>query len=152
MKVGQLMPSFKGTDQDHNTVELSPEMGKPVVVFFYPKDSTPGCTKQACAFRDSYEDFQAEGATVLGVNSGSAESHRKFQENNRLPFPLLSDKSGKIRKLFGVNNDLFGLIPGRETFVFDGNGKLVYRFNSQFRFEDHAAEALKSLRKAVQKS
>ncbi len=147
MKIGEALPNFEALDQDLNAFKSENLQGKPAVVFFYPKDHTPGCTAQACAFRDDYEAFGEAGATVLGINSGSAESHRSFKEKHHLPFTLIADNGGKLRKLFGVSDDLFGLIPGRETFVFDADGKLVHRFNSQLRFEEHSKKALKVVEK-----
>ena len=130
LDVGDRLPDFEGTDQQGNSFTIDSLKGKPVVIYFYPKNFTPGCTKEACAFRDSYEDFTAMGAEVIGISTDSEKSHRRFADKYELPFILLSDSDGKIRKTFGVKKALFGLLPGRETFVFDHGGKLLSRFNS----------------------
>jgi peroxiredoxin Q/BCP len=117
---------------------------KPVVLFFYPKDDTPGCTKQACAFRDDYEEFGKLDAEVMGISSDSVESHRRFASKHDLPFTLLSDEGGKVRKLYGVQNN-FGLFPGRVTYVLDENGVVRHFFSSQLGVEKHVEEALQAL-------
>jgi len=110
------------------------------VLFFYPKDNTPGCTAEACAFRDEYQDFQDLGAEVIGISSDSEESHQKFTQKNRLPFPLLADRGGKVRKLYEVPGVLLGLIPGRVTFVIDKEGIIRYIFNSLSGATDHVSK------------
>ena len=107
------------------------------MIFFYPKDDSPGCTREACYFRDLYEVFKEADAIVIGISGQSVESHRKFADKYRLTYTLLSDKGNKIRKLFGVPGDILGLLPGRVTFVTDRNGKIVHIFNSQFQAERH---------------
>ena len=119
------------------------------MIYFYPKDDTPGCTKQACTFRDQFAEFEDFGATVVGVSNDSPEQHRSFQEKHRLPYRLLSDQNGKLRKKFGVESSLLGLIPGRETFIFNAKGELIHKFNSQLKMEQHIQEALKALETAV---
>jgi len=118
---------------------------KPVVIFFYPKDDTPGCTKQACTFRDEYEGFRQLDAEVIGVSSDSVESHRNFATRHGLPFTLLSDEGGKVRKLYGAYNT-FGLVPGRVTYVLDEDGMVRHIFSSQLGVEKHVEEALEALR------
>src|SRR5512138_38305 len=113
---GRKAPDFSLPDQDGKMHKLSEYRGKPVVLYFYPKDDTPGCTKEACSFRDQYEDFVAAGAEVLGVSSDDEAAHRKFTEKYRLPFTLLSDRGGAVRKLYKVPATL-GLLPGRVTYV-----------------------------------
>jgi len=115
-----------------------------VVLYFYPKDHTPGCTAEARAFRDRYETFAAAGAEIVGVSSDSIESHQRFAGKLRLPFPLLSDAGGAVRKLFGVEKTL-GLIPGRATFVIDGDGVVRHVFASQLEATKHVDEALSAL-------
>jgi peroxiredoxin Q/BCP len=117
---------------------------KPVVLFFYPKDDTPGCTKQACAFRDDYEQFGKLDAEVIGISSDSVESHRSFAEKHFLPFTLLSDEGGKVRRLYGVSST-FGLFPGRVTYVIDREGVVRHVFSSQREAVKHVEVALKSL-------
>jgi len=121
--------------------KLRDRIGKPLVVYFYPKDETYGCTKEACSFRDQYEDFVAAGAEVIGVSRDDTASHAKFREHHRLPFTLLSDPDGTIASSWGVRNVL-GFIPGRVTFVFDKQGVVRHRFESNMRFGKHVDEAL----------
>jgi peroxiredoxin Q/BCP len=130
LETGDSLPVFKGTDQSGKMFDSSQLVGKAVVIYFYPKNFTPGCTKEACAFRDAYQDFCSLGAEVIGISTDSEKSHRRFADKYDLPFTLLSDVDGKIRSSFGVKKALFGLLPGRETFVFDSEGKLLMRFNS----------------------
>jgi peroxiredoxin Q/BCP len=118
---------------------------RPVVLFFYPKDNSAICTREACAFRDAYEDFVATGATVVGVSGDSAESHQGFAERHRLPFLLATDADGALRRAFGVPKTL-GLIPGRVTFVIDRNGIVRHVFSGQFAAERHVREALDAVR------
>jgi peroxiredoxin Q/BCP len=113
-----------------------------VVLYFYPKDNTPGCTAEACSFRDGYEDFVEAGAEVVGVSSDSAESHERFAVGNRLPFILLSDGGGEVRKLYEVPSTL-GIFPGRVTYVIDKGGVVRHVFSSQFGATRHVDEALK---------
>jgi peroxiredoxin Q/BCP len=127
--------------------KLRERIGKPLVVYFYPKDETYGCTKEACSFRDQYEDFVAAGAEVIGVSRDDASSHARFRDHHRLPFTLLSDPGGSVASSWGVRS-LLG-IPGRVTFVFDKSGVVRHRFDSNLRFGKHVDEALevvKSLR------
>ena len=127
-------------------VRLSDYKGKKaVVLYFYPKDNSPGCTKEACAFRDSYEAFKDAGAEVIGVSSDSEESHGLFSLKLGLPFLLLSDEGGKIRELYGVPSSL-GLIPGRVTFVIDKNGVVRHVFSSQLNAEKHIEESLRIIK------
>jgi peroxiredoxin Q/BCP len=147
VKVGAQAPEFALPDADGKPVRLADLRGKPVVLYFYPKDDTPGCTKEACSFRDQYQDFQDAGAVVVGVSSDSSESHRKFAQKHKLPFTLLSDAGGKVRKLYGVPATL-GLLPGRVTFVIDGEGVVRHVFNSQLAATRHVEEALGTLRTA----
>jgi len=116
-----------------------------VVLYFYPKDDTPGCTKEACSFRDQYQDFQDAGAEVIGVSSDAEASHEKFAAKHRLPFVLLADRSGVVRKQYGVPATL-GLLPGRVTFVIDRQGIVRHVFNSQLQATRHVEEAIAALR------
>jgi thioredoxin-dependent peroxiredoxin len=144
--VGDMAPDFELKDKDGQVVRLSDFRGKQsVVLYFYPKDDTPGCTAQACSFRDSYEDFKAAGAEVIGISSDSGSAHTKFMERHRLPFVLLSDIIGKVRKAYGAY-DLLGLIPGRVTFVIDKEGRVIHKFDSQLNPTKHIAEALAKLK------
>ncbi|KZV18261.1 peroxiredoxin Q, chloroplastic [Dorcoceras hygrometricum] len=143
---GTLAPSFTLKDQDGKTVNLSKFKGKPVVVYFYPADETPGCTKQACAFRDSYEKFKKAGAEVVGISADDSASHKQFASKYKLPFALLSDEGNKVRKEWGVPSDLFGALPGRQTYVLDKNGVCRLVYNNQFQPEKHIDETLKFLK------
>ncbi|MCF8465330.1 MAG: peroxiredoxin [Flavobacteriales bacterium] len=148
VNVGDIAPDFELKDKDGNLVKLSGFRGeKSVVVYFYPKDETPGCTAQACSFRDSYEDFKEVGAEVIGISSDGSSSHSGFAANHRLPFILLSDPIGKVRKEYGAY-DLFGMIPGRVTYVIDKQGKVIHKFDSQMSPTKHIKESLASLKKA----
>jgi peroxiredoxin Q/BCP len=121
---------------------------KPVVFYFYPKDNTPGCTAQACSFRDQYEDFKDLGAEVIGISSDSIASHNKFAKQYRLPFILLSDNDKKIRNLFGVKPSLLGLIPGRVTYVVDREGVIQMIFDSVMA-TNHIPKALEKIKNLV---
>src|SRR3989475_8375862 len=118
---GQKAPAFDLEGNDGKKHALEDYKGKTVVLYVYPKDDTPGCTKEACGFRDRYEDFRDAGAEVIGVSSDSASSHESFAKRHRLPFTLLSDARGEVRKRYGVPATL-GLLPGRVTFVIDREG------------------------------
>jgi thioredoxin-dependent peroxiredoxin len=143
--VGSKAPDFSLYSQSGEMVHLKDFLGsKPVVLFFYPKDDTPGCTKQACAFRDDYEGFGKLDAEVMGISSDSVESHRSFAAKHDLPFTLLSDEEGKVRRLYGVPASL-GLFPGRVTYVIDKEGVVRHLFSSQLGVEKHVEEALRAL-------
>lgn len=147
MKKGDKVPDLELKNKNGNPFKFSELIGeKAFVVFFYPKDFTPGCTKEACSFRDRYEDFKELGAEVIGISGDSAESHSKFADRYDLPYIFLSDKNKKAREAFGVKPNLLGLVPGRETFVFDKNGKLLHKFNSM-NAKRHMPEALTVLKK-----
>jgi peroxiredoxin Q/BCP len=131
LQVGDKIPNFTSIASDGSVFESQVIIGKQaVVIYFYPKDDTLVCTEQACTFRDQYEDFKALGSEVIGVSSDSVASHQKFSKRYNLPFILLSDQDKKIRKLFGVPNDLLGLIPGRVTYVANKEGIIDLVFNS----------------------
>jgi thioredoxin-dependent peroxiredoxin len=145
VSVGSKVPDFTSPSQWGEMVNLRDFLGsKPVVLFFYPKDDTPGCTKQACAFRDDYEKFGKLDAEVIGISSDSVESHKRFASKHDLPFTLLSDEKGKVRRLYGVPST-FGLFPGRVTYVIDEEGVVRHVFSSQLGVERHVEEALKAL-------
>lgn len=146
LKIGDVLPNFTAKDATGNVFDSANYTGKqPVVIYFYPKDNTPGCTVQACSFRDNYQDFKDLGAEVIGISSDSVQSHIKFKSKFNLPFILLSDNDKKIRKLFGVENSLL-FLPGRETFVADKNGIIKMIFNSMSS-KIHITKALQVLKK-----
>jgi peroxiredoxin Q/BCP len=145
IKTGDRAPDFTLADKDGLAVGLSDLLRKgPVVLYFYPKDETSGCTAEACSFRDSYEDFKRAGAEVVGISSDSAGSHKGFADHHRLPFILLSDGGGTVRKLYGVPKTL-GLIDGRVSYVIDREGIVRHVFNSQLNATKHVKEALAAL-------
>jgi peroxiredoxin Q/BCP len=144
VRVGAKAPDFALTSQSGEMLRLKDFFGKLVVLFFYPKDDTPGCTKQACAFRDDYEKFGKLDAEVIGISSDSVESHKRFASKHDLPFTLLSDEKGKVRRLYGVPST-FGLFPGRVTYMIDEEGVVRHVFSSQLSVERHVEEALKAL-------
>jgi len=148
--VGDLAPNFPLPSQTGEQISLADFRGKQaVVLFFYPKDGTAVCTKEACSFRDAYEDFVQAGAVVMGVSSDPVESHRAFASGHRLPFVLLSDVDGSLRKAFGVPKTL-GLLPGRVTHVIDKQGVVRHVFSAQFSADRHVAEALAVVRQLAQ--
>ncbi|MFN3754405.1 peroxiredoxin [Flavobacterium sp.] len=147
LQVGDKILNFSAIDTNGNQFESDSVVGKKsLVIYFYPKDDTRVCTEQACSFRDQYEDFKALGAEVIGVSSDSVKSHQKFAKQYRLPFILLSDSDKKLRKLFGVPNDLLGLIPGRVTYVIDKDGIVQLVFNSMSG-KIHIQKALEILKR-----
>ncbi|MEX2597863.1 MAG: peroxiredoxin [Salibacteraceae bacterium] len=145
MNIGDKIPSFSLPDQDWNELSDKEVLGQPFIIYFYPKDDTPGCTKEACSFRDSYQDFEEAGARVIGVSSDSPEEHNRFKSKHDLPFTLLSDRKKELQKAFNVPTNFFGMIPGRVTYIFDKEGTLIHKFNSQMKAEKHAAESLKAI-------
>jgi peroxiredoxin Q/BCP len=145
LKIGDKVPNFTALDTLGNKFDIQNLVGKkPLVIYFYPKDNTPGCTAQACSFRDQYEDFLELGAEVIGISSDSVASHKKFSKQYRLPFILLSDSEKKIRTLFGVPNAVFGLLPGRVTYVANKEGIITMQFDSMLATK-HISKAIAAL-------
>jgi peroxiredoxin Q/BCP len=143
--VGSKAPNFTLLSGSGEMVRLEDFLGKkPVVLFFYPKDDTPGCTKEVCAFRDGFDEFRELDAEVVGISSDPVESHRCFAERHSLPSTLLSDEGGKVREFYGVPTT-FGLFPGRVTYVIDKGGVVRHIFSSQLAVEKHVEEALEVL-------
>lgn len=143
VQVGEHAPTFTLHAQDGATVNLEDLLGKRwIVLYFYPKDDTPGCTTEACSFRDQYEVFKEAGAEVIGVSSDSADSHQRFATKYHLPFLLLSDEKGAVRKLYGVPTTM-GILPGRVTYVIDKEGIVRHIFNDMFNSPKHITEALR---------
>ena len=145
MRIGDRIPEITLKDANGIQVNLN-ELSGPLVVYFYPKDETSGCTVEACEFRDRYEEFHALEAHVIGISHDSVESHRRFADRHNLRFTLLSDENGIAKTAFDVKDSLFGLLKGRETFVFDNEMKLVYRFRSAIHFRQHISNALNALK------
>lgn len=142
LQIGDRAPDFSATTHDGSSIRLSDYFGKrALVVFFYPKDGTSICTQEACAFRDSYEQFTDAGADVIGISGDTDERHRSFVREHKLSFPLISDRDGSLRKAFAVPKT-WGLIPGRVTYVIDKEGVIRQIFSAQFASDQHVREAL----------
>lgn len=149
IKVGDQLPLFGAKDQNGNDFYIASVLHKKVlVIYFYPKDDTPGCTKQACFFRDQYEEFKDMGAEVIGISGDSVKSHKKFAEQYKLPFTLLSDEDKNLRKLFGVPTNLLGLLPGRVTYVVDKKGIVRLVFDSM-NAESHFSKVVEAVKKLL---
>ncbi len=147
LATGDLVPDVTFTDENGASVALRSLLDRPLVLYFYPKDNTPGCTVEACGFRDAYEGFVHAGADVVGVSSDDERSHASFRYKHNLPFRLMSDRGGHARRAFAVPKT-WGVLPGRATFVIGRDGRILYAFNSQFTPYAHVANALAALKKA----
>jgi len=150
LETGDRAPSFTLKDQDGNTHKLADYKGQTVILYFYPKDDTPGCTKEACSFRDEHDGIEAEGAVVLGVSTDDADSHQRFRDKYDLPFPLLVDKDAKVATRYGAwgEKNMYGkVVVGmiRSTFVIGPDGKLL-KVWKRARAADHGVAVLKALR------
>lgn len=146
LKTGDKIPLFSLPDQDGKIFDIGSLIGqKNLVIFFYPQDESPACTREVCYFRDLYDSFTAMNADVIGISGQSVESHSAFAGKNLLPYRILSDEGNRIRELFGVPSFLFGALPGRVTYITDTEGNIVHIYSSQLRPEKHADEALKIL-------
>lgn len=144
LKVGDKIPLFTLPDSSGNDFSIAQLVGKkPFVLYFYPKNNTPGCTTEACDFRDSYEDFTALGAEVIGISADSVKSHVRFGQKYDLPFILLSDRDKTVRRQFKIKNSML-LLPGRETYVVNDKGFIIMVFNS-INASEHMKRALKAL-------
>ena len=144
VQVGDKIPEFSLPDQNGNMVNITDFIGKKkLVIFFYPRDGSHYCTKEACYFRDLSQTFDEVNAVIFGISGQSVSSHKKFSEQYRLDYPILSDEGNHIRKLFGVPSNLFVMLDGRVTYVTDQDGNIVHIFNSQLKPERHVDEALK---------
>lgn len=142
---GTEAPDFALPDASGALVRLSQYKGKnAVIVYFYPKDNTAVCTKQACSFRDDFAKFRNAGAVILGISDDSVDSHAGFASKYSLPFPILSDKGGHVRKLYGVTKK-FGILPGRVTFVIDREGVIRHTYSALTESDRHVNEALAAL-------
>ncbi len=147
IQAGDKAPDFTLPAQSGEPVRLKDRLGERVVVlYFYPRDDTRGCTAEACAFRDSHEVFAEAGAEVIGISSDSVDRHAAFAGRHELPFTLLSDQGGTVRKLYGVPAVL-GLLPGRVTYVIDREGTVRYVFSSMTNISQHVTDALGEVRK-----
>ncbi|MEQ6119754.1 peroxiredoxin [Reichenbachiella sp. MALMAid0571] len=146
ISVGDTIPNFTLLDQNSKEVSITNKIGQPLVIYFYPKDDTPGCTKEACSFRDQYDVFGEYGTEIIGISSDSPASHLKFAKKYNLNFILLSDEKGEVEKLFGVPRSVLGLISGRVTYIIDKNGVVRHVFNSLFNAEKHVEESLRIIK------
>jgi thioredoxin-dependent peroxiredoxin len=145
LKAGDNMPAFTLADQDGKIFNSNDYSSKNyLVIFFYPKDESMVCTKEACAFRDMYSQFKDAGAIVVGINNGSMNSHKKFETNSKLSYPLLIDTANNVLHAFGVPDKFF--MTGRETFVIDKTGKIVFTYDASLQGRKHAEEALAYLK------
>lgn len=146
LAAGDRAPLIALTDQAGVERRSDQLGGRALVLFFYPKDDTPGCTMEACAFRDSHADLQALGAEVWGVSGDDAASHQRFASRHNLPYPLLVDQGNRLRRAFGVPSVL-GLLPGRVTYVIDGQGVIRHVFNNLLDGAAHRREAIAALQR-----
>ncbi len=145
LKIGDIAPDFTLPSHTGDIIKLSHYIGKKnIVIFFYPKDDSYVCTKEACQFRDNYDVFIQLGAEVIGISTDTIDSHSSFVNKHRLPFILLSDNQGKVREQYGVGSTL-GFIPGRITFIVDKKGVIQHIFSSQIQYKQHVSEAVKKL-------
>jgi len=144
LKIGERVPLFSLPDQDGKTVELSSLLGKgPLVFFFYPKDETVVCTKEACSFRDAHEDLQKAGAAVFGISGDDVTSHKGFATHHRLPYSLLADVKNHVRNdVFGVPRGLLGTRPGRATYIVDAQGVVRHVFQKHLAAQEHVDQAM----------
>jgi len=146
LTIGDTIPSFQLPDQNGKIFNSADHLGKTdLVIFFYPKDESMVCTKEACSFRDRYADIIKAGAIVIGINGGSVSSHKQFQEHDHLPYPLLSDSANRVLNAFGIPKQFF--MTGRKTFVVDKTGKIVFTYNSSLKGSKHAEKALAYLKR-----
>ena len=139
--VNQPAPDFVLPGTDGTPLQLSSLRGRKVVVFFYPRDNTRGCTAEACAFRDAYEELATAGAEVVGISSDSVESHGRFAASRGLPFPILSDRDGSVRRLYGASSAMLFGTTGRVTYLIDEEGVVRDMFSSVFRPLEHVRRA-----------
>ena len=147
VEIGDKLPAFSLQDQDGKTFTSTDYIGKKaMVIYFYPKDDTSGCTKEACKFRDNYENFTDLEVEIVGISGDSVVSHKNFADKYNLPFTLLADVDNEVRKLFGVPGTLFGAIPGRVTYVVSKEGIVIQIYNSMIKAENHIDVALKALK------
>ncbi|AFY69970.1 Peroxiredoxin [Thalassoporum mexicanum PCC 7367] len=146
ISIGDRAPDFTLVSQTGERFNLGDLLGqKSIVLYFYPKDNTPGCTKESCAFRDRYDVFQAAGAEVIGISADSAQSHQQFAGKYDLPFTLLSDPDNHVRNLFGVPKTMW-VLPGRVTYVIDRNGVVKHIYDSMLDFQAHVDQALDTIK------
>lgn len=143
MEKGDKAPAFQLKNQDGELIDMNDFIGKqPLVLFFYPMDHTPGCTKEACTFRDYHSEFEELGVKLFGISSDSVQKHKRFATDYNLKYDLLADTEKKARKIYKVPGSLFGLLPGRVTYIIDKNGMIADVFNSATKPTDHISVAI----------
>jgi len=147
LKLNDKLPDFILKNQYDKKVNSKIFFGKNLVVFFYPKDDTPGCTMEVCNFRDNYSEIKKYNSNIIGISSDSVKSHKKFSKKFNVTYDLLSDYDNTVKKLFGVPRSLFGLLPGRVTYIFDKKGILLKIINSQININEHLLKTIKFLKK-----
>jgi len=146
LKISDKLPDFDLKNQHNLNVSSKKFIGKNLIIFFYPKDYTPGCTTEVCNFRDNYDILKKFDAEILGISSDDIRSHKSFAKKYNIQYDLLSDPKRKVEKLFGVPRNLFGLLPGRVTYIFNKRGTLVEIINSQLNINKHLQKTLQILK------
>lgn len=148
ISIGDTCPSFSLQNQDGQSINIKEYIGtKNIIIYFYPKDNTAGCTKEACSFRDAMQDLNNLDCEVFGISADSVESHKQFANQFRLTFNLLSDVGNSVRKSFKVPANLFGLIPGRVTYIVNKEGKVIHIINSQTNPDKHIKETIEVVKR-----
>ena len=151
LKIGDIAPDFDLLDSENKIFKLSENLNSNwLIIYFYPKDNTTVCTKQACFFKESYVKFKSKNASIIGISSDTTESHKDFIQKLNLPFKLLSDKDDKVRKLYGIKNTM-GLIPGRVTLVINSERIIKYIFSSQLDAEAHIKNTIEYIESTEKK-
>ena len=147
LRLNDKLPYFILKNQYNKEVNSKNFYGKKLVVFFYPKDDTPGCTMEVCNFRDNYSKIKKYNSNIVGISSDSVKSHNNFSKKFNVTYDLLSDNDNKVKKLFGVQRSMFGLLPGRVTYIFNQEAILLKIINSQINIYEHLSETIKFLKK-----
>ena len=147
LRLNDKLPYFILKNQYNKEVNSKNFYGKKLVVFFYPKDNTPGCTMEVCNFRDNYSEIKKYNSNIVGISSDSVKSHNNFSKKFNVTYDLLSDNGNKVKKLFGVTRSMFGLLPGRVTYIFNQEAILLKIINSQINIYEHLSETIKFLKK-----
>ena len=147
LRLNDKLPYFILKNQYNKEVNSKNFYGKKLVVFFYPKDNTPGCTMEVCNFRDNYSEIKKYNSNIVGISSDSVKSHNNFSKKFNVNYDHLSDNGNKLKKLFGVTRSMFGLLPGRVTYIFNQEAILLKIINSQINIYEHLSETIKFLKK-----